>query len=193
MSHQDARGEGMFRRRRPEAAEMDITPMVDVTVLLLIFTMVGSHVTSGRPVDLPVAEGGVGVATDKAVPIIVRQDDNPVGGAEPRVELENGPDGGGRRIEAIRAGACGRRKEGISDSGRAAGPDGVGAAGGAGGPGDAGDTFFCGDRRVEVRVIRSHGQDGTTKALTTYAENPLTPPRRSSVGGLPNKRNRVFG
>jgi biopolymer transport protein ExbD len=90
MSHHEARGNGMFRRRRPEAAEMDITPMVDVTVLLLIFTMVGSHVTSGRPVDLPVAEGGVGVATDKGVPVIVRQDDNPVGAAEPRVELDNG-------------------------------------------------------------------------------------------------------
>jgi biopolymer transport protein ExbD len=89
MSHEE-RGSGMFRRRRPEAAEMDITPMVDVTVLLLIFTMVGSHITSGKPVDLPVAEGGVGVATDKSVPVILRQDDNLVGAVEPRVELENG-------------------------------------------------------------------------------------------------------
>lgn len=49
------------RKRPPEDSEMDITPMIDVTFLLLIFFMVASHVGENPAVILPPARHGVAI------------------------------------------------------------------------------------------------------------------------------------
>ena len=50
------------RRGVPEA-DLDITPMIDVTFLLLIFFMVSSTMQNEKDVDVPAADHGVGVDT----------------------------------------------------------------------------------------------------------------------------------
>jgi len=59
------------RRKPPVEADMDITPMIDITFLLLIFFLVASHLDSARRHDLPKARYGVAVPTDSAVIITV--------------------------------------------------------------------------------------------------------------------------
>ena len=45
-------------RRKVEEAEMDITPMIDCTFLLLIFFLVSSKMQAGEAIDLPPARHG---------------------------------------------------------------------------------------------------------------------------------------
>lgn len=45
-------------RKKLEEAEMDITPMIDCTFLLLIFFLVSSKMNAGEMVDLPPARHG---------------------------------------------------------------------------------------------------------------------------------------
>lgn len=54
---------------RPMAieGEMDITPMIDMTFLLLIFFLVGTRMDTQASVQLPEARHGTGVATNSAV------------------------------------------------------------------------------------------------------------------------------
>lgn len=59
------------RSRRFEDAEMDITPMIDVTFLLLIFFMVTSTLDQQARVDLAVARNGQGVVERDSVIITV--------------------------------------------------------------------------------------------------------------------------
>jgi biopolymer transport protein ExbD len=47
-------------RRSATDSELDITPMIDVTFLLLIFFMVSSTMQPGDALDIPVARYGVG-------------------------------------------------------------------------------------------------------------------------------------
>lgn len=55
-------------RRRPAEGDLDITPMIDVTFLLLIFFMVSSTMQGKPDLDVPVAEHAIGVdALDAAV------------------------------------------------------------------------------------------------------------------------------
>jgi len=57
-----------LRRRRPrEEAEMDITPMIDCTFLLLIFFLVTSVMKAQAPLDLPKARHGSVVVERDAV------------------------------------------------------------------------------------------------------------------------------
>jgi biopolymer transport protein ExbD len=50
------------RFRRPvEDAEMDITPMIDIVFLLLIFFIVAGQLDRQNPIDLPTARHGKGV------------------------------------------------------------------------------------------------------------------------------------
>ena len=60
-----------FARRRVTAGDLDMTPMIDVTFLLLIFFMVSSTMQSAPDIDLPVAAHSVGVETDGAAVITV--------------------------------------------------------------------------------------------------------------------------
>ncbi|GIW90678.1 MAG: biopolymer transporter ExbD [Pirellulaceae bacterium] len=70
----------ILRRRKVEEAEMDITPMIDVTFLLLIFFMVASKIDVQADVRLPVANYAKPVALGDAV-IITVSDDGPDGTA----------------------------------------------------------------------------------------------------------------
>lgn len=65
----DAIDEAPFKlpRRKLEEAEMDITPMIDITFLLLIFFLVASRVDSDTEVPLPPAATGTAVATKNSV------------------------------------------------------------------------------------------------------------------------------
>ncbi len=56
--------------RRPlEEADMDITPMIDITFLLLIFFIVASRIDAETQISLPTARNGVAVATKNSVVI----------------------------------------------------------------------------------------------------------------------------
>jgi len=50
----------VFRRPRQESVDFDITPMIDVTFLLLIFFLVASSMDVGRALELPPARFGKG-------------------------------------------------------------------------------------------------------------------------------------
>ncbi len=63
--------ESLIRRLRTDDAEMDITPMIDVTFLLLIFFLVCSTPDQQSAVDLPKARYGTGVDKKNSVIITV--------------------------------------------------------------------------------------------------------------------------
>ena len=68
----DVDGGASAQRARRTEADLDITPMIDVTFLLLIFFMVTSTMQSEQDLDVPVAKHGVGIDTKAATVIIVR-------------------------------------------------------------------------------------------------------------------------
>jgi biopolymer transport protein ExbD len=59
--------------RRREEAEMDITPMIDVTFLLLIFFLVSSLPDQKTAIELPKADHGVGVSQLHSVIFTIAQ------------------------------------------------------------------------------------------------------------------------
>lgn len=73
------------RSRRRDDTEMDITPMIDVTFLLLIFFIVASRMDPQKLVDLPPAKHGGAVPQKTSVVVIVGRGD----GSEPRVYAGN--------------------------------------------------------------------------------------------------------
>jgi biopolymer transport protein ExbD len=73
--------------RKIADGELDITPMIDVTFLLLIFFMVGSTMQTAPDVDLPVANYGVGVDTLRATTITVLLEKT-AAGETPVIEME---------------------------------------------------------------------------------------------------------
>ena len=91
--------EPLIKKRKLPEADLDITPMIDVTFLLPIFFMVGAKMETARPVDLPLATAGQGVETSAATALILRQDDNGAAGGEPVVEFETGDTGS---LDAVR-------------------------------------------------------------------------------------------
>ncbi|WP_261362818.1 ExbD/TolR family protein [Rubinisphaera margarita] len=67
------------KRRSSQEADLDITPMIDVTFLLLIFFMVTSTMQSTPAIDLPVAHHGVGVSRSENVIVsVIDQDGIPL-------------------------------------------------------------------------------------------------------------------
>lgn len=74
------------RKRVGGEADLDITPMIDVTFLLLIFFMVSSTMNPARELDLPPADYGTGVP-DAAVAVITI---NLPEGGRPTLELGEG-------------------------------------------------------------------------------------------------------
>lgn len=58
-------------RRRPEEAEMDMTPMIDVTFQLLIFFMLTNHLANPAPTLVPEAEHGRGVDAEGRQMIVI--------------------------------------------------------------------------------------------------------------------------
>ncbi|MCA9101876.1 MAG: biopolymer transporter ExbD [Pirellulales bacterium] len=69
----DEEDEAILHPRRPlqQEEELDITPMIDVTFLLLIFFLVCSIPDAQTSVELPTAEYGTGVVAKRAVIITV--------------------------------------------------------------------------------------------------------------------------
>ncbi len=63
------------RRRKVEEAEMDITPMIDITFLLLIFFLVASKMDADVGVDLPTARYGTAVSARNSVILTVAPGD----------------------------------------------------------------------------------------------------------------------
>ena len=64
-------GAGRRGRRKPVMAEINVTPMVDVMLVLLIIFMVAAPLlTVNIQVDLPVAQGGT-LANAESVPLVV--------------------------------------------------------------------------------------------------------------------------
>ncbi len=61
------------RRAAPPDAEMDMTPMIDITFLLLIFFIVSSVVAQNDAVPLPVAQHGDAVSAHLSVIITVAE------------------------------------------------------------------------------------------------------------------------
>lgn len=64
-----------FLKPRPQSLddEMDITPMIDITFLLLIFFLVSSKMNAEQAVDLPKARHGGVVAGKESVIILVKR------------------------------------------------------------------------------------------------------------------------
>jgi biopolymer transport protein ExbD len=77
------------RRRIRADTEMDMTPMIDCTFLLLIFFVVGAKIEPDTAVKLPPARYGVSVDPTKCVVLTVAQQ----GEAEARVYLGDGKQG----------------------------------------------------------------------------------------------------
>jgi len=71
----DLEVEEEFLRPRPPSNddELDITPMIDITFLLLIFFLVSSRMSAEQAVDLPKARHGGLVAGKESVIIIMRR------------------------------------------------------------------------------------------------------------------------
>ncbi|MCL4190807.1 MAG: biopolymer transporter ExbD [Thermoguttaceae bacterium] len=66
-------------RRLKDGAELDMTPMIDVTFLLLIFFIVCSTASTQREVELPPAQYGMGVDPSTSTIITMTAvDDGPV-------------------------------------------------------------------------------------------------------------------
>lgn len=66
--------EGFPRPKRPELDnEMDITPMIDITFLLLIFFLVSSKMNAEQAVDLPKARHGGVVAGKESVILLMKR------------------------------------------------------------------------------------------------------------------------
>lgn len=60
------------RSRGGPPGDLDITPMIDVTFLLLIFFMVTSTMSSQQKVDVPPAQHGVNIDQGATILIVVR-------------------------------------------------------------------------------------------------------------------------
>ena len=68
MSINDAGNESpLMPERKIEDAEMDITPMIDITFLLLIFFLVASKMDSPASGELPTAVANRPIMADKAI------------------------------------------------------------------------------------------------------------------------------
>jgi biopolymer transport protein ExbD len=66
----------VLRRRKRESADMDITPMIDITFLLLIFFLVCSTMDQQNAVPLPPAYYGTGISEKDAVIITMAGDES---------------------------------------------------------------------------------------------------------------------
>lgn len=59
------------KKRTDPEAELDITPMIDVTFLLLIFFMVTSTMSSEKDLDVPAAKHGVNQESGAGILIVI--------------------------------------------------------------------------------------------------------------------------
>jgi biopolymer transport protein ExbD len=59
------------RKTKTEEADLDITPMIDITFLLLAFFVVVSKMDAAVPVSMPKASSGVSIAEENCAIIVV--------------------------------------------------------------------------------------------------------------------------
>jgi len=64
------------RKENPDDGELDITPMIDITFLLLAFFVVVSKMDPQAAVDLPKASFGLSVQDKECVVLIVAKDES---------------------------------------------------------------------------------------------------------------------
>jgi biopolymer transport protein ExbD len=83
-------GDAGIKKKKNEDADLDITPMIDVVFLLLIFFMVTSTMDDQKAANVPPAEHGVGVDANKASIVSVVADE---AGGIGRVILGDDPSG----------------------------------------------------------------------------------------------------
>ena len=89
------------RKRNPDDGELDITPMIDITFLLLAFFVVASKMDPQAAIELPKASYGVSVPEKAAVTLLItleesgeykifkgKSENNPVVATEPE-EVED--------------------------------------------------------------------------------------------------------
>ena len=88
----ESEDEGALLPKRPidDSADMDITPMIDITFLLLIFFIVCSTMSASTAVELPDARHGTGVDERNSVIITI---DAQGDGQAPAVYLGDGKAG----------------------------------------------------------------------------------------------------
>lgn len=67
----DVEASGWKRTRRVVTGDMDITPMIDVVFLLLIFFMVASTMQGTPEIDVPPAAHSLGVEANDAVVVTI--------------------------------------------------------------------------------------------------------------------------
>ena len=82
-----------LRTKKREEADMDITPMIDITFLLLIFFLVASKIDESGAVELPPAEHGGGVSQKTTVIFTVA-----VAGADKPAKVFLGDGTGGEQL-----------------------------------------------------------------------------------------------
>lgn len=71
--YSDGDGDGWNSKPRMDSeTDLDITPMIDVTFLLLIFFMVTSTMQASPDLDVPPAEHGVGTESGNASIIVIK-------------------------------------------------------------------------------------------------------------------------
>ncbi len=68
----DSGTSGSRRDRSGQDDELDLTPMIDVTFLLLIFFMITSTMQGTPDLDVPAAKYGVGIPTSGTIIITIR-------------------------------------------------------------------------------------------------------------------------
>ncbi len=79
------------KKRADSEADLDITPMIDVVFLLLIFFMVTSTMQSKRELDVPPAKHGEKVDSSTATILTINRPEDP--SAPPTVILSDGKEG----------------------------------------------------------------------------------------------------
>jgi biopolymer transport protein ExbD len=95
------------RRSRMGDIDMDITPMIDMTFLLLIFFLVSSTPDQQTAIDLPPAQHGVGVSQLESVVFTIAEggvDAAPVYAADGRIpgtELPDEPEARRTRVREL--------------------------------------------------------------------------------------------
>ena len=67
-------GGDSIKKKKKDEAELDITPMIDVVFLLLIFFMVTSTMDDQKAANVPPAKHGVGADANKATIISILAD-----------------------------------------------------------------------------------------------------------------------
>lgn len=79
------------KKRSESETDLDITPMIDVVFLLLIFFMVTSTMQNKRERDVPPAKHGVGVDSSIATTLTINRPTDP--GTPPAIVLSTGKEG----------------------------------------------------------------------------------------------------